>query len=202
MIRYIEIAEFTEHFDGAIPKVRTQEKVSIGLVIGSCLQGILVFTLLFEETGNVGQALAMSVALPAIFGFGGVMSKSFLKWNLNRAKTISLLEDFVEVKNWNGELRQRLSYKDFQYIEVLHLYKPFHVAGYHGGGSVKVQVICLYTGTSRVREGHYSEYYSGNKEIIMFPYDAEAWEALLQHIPQEKVKPLEECTPFEKVKWI
>jgi len=36
----------------------------------------------------------------------------------------------------------------------------------------------------------------------MFPHDTEAWEELLKHIPQEKVKPIENCTPFEKVEWL
>ncbi len=202
MIRYIETAEYTEHMDRVIPRFRTLVKVLRWLAIGLCLPAIAFFILLFEETGNAGQSLAAGAFFPAFCGFTVWLTKIKLSECLHRAKTISLLEDSVEVKNWNGELRQRLSYKDFQYIEVVYLHKPASVGGPYGGGYDKLQVICLYTGTNRVREGGYSDFYSRDKEIIMFPYDAEAWEVLLKQIPQEKVKPIENCTPFEKVKWL
>ena len=200
LIRYIETAEYTKHMDRVIPRFRTLVKVLRWLAIGLCLPAIAFFILLFEETGNVGQSLAMYAVLPAFCGFMVWLTKIKLSECLHRAKTISLLEDSVEVKNWNGELRQRLSYKDFQYIEVVYLNKPIQFAG-RCGNQEKLQVICLYTGANRVQEGSYSEIYSTNKDIIMFPYDAEAWEELLKHIPLEKVKPIENCTPFNKVKW-
>ena len=200
MIRYIETEYYTKQMDRMIPRFRTQVKVLRWLAIGLCLPAIAFFILLFEETGNVGQSLAAGAFFPAFCGFMVWLTKIKLSECLHRAKTISLLEDSVEVKNWNGELRQRLSYKDFQYIEVVYLRLPLGVGNYGGHG--KLQVICLYTGTNRVQEGGYSEIYSTSKDIIMFPYDAEAWEELLKHIPLEKVKPLEDCTPFNKVKWI
>lgn len=199
LIRYIETAEYTEQLDRAIPRFRTQVKGLRWLAIGLCLPAIAFFILLFEETGNVGQSLATGAFFPAFCGFMAWLSKNNLSRSLHSAKTISLLEDSVEVKNWNGELRQRLLYKDLQYIEVVYLRLPLGIECY--GGHEKLQVICLYTGANRVREGVDSGYYSRDKEIIMFPYDAEAWEELLKHIPQEKVKPLEDCIPFNKVKW-
>ena len=202
MIRYIETEYYTKQMDRMIPRLRPELKVYRWMAIIFCVIGIVFFEFIYDGTGNVGQSLATGAFFPAFCGFVVWLTKIKLSECLHRAKTISLLEDSVEVKNWNGELRQRLSYKDFQYIEVVYLNKIASVGGPYGGGYDKLQVICLYTGTNRVQEGSYSEIYSTNKDIIMFPYDAEAWEELLKHIPLEKVKLLEDCTPFNKVKWI
>ena len=106
------------------------------------------------------------------------------------------------MKEGCGKVEKIISYKNIERVEVVPLLGRIELNVPRGNDIYeKMYFICLYTQYSPIQEGEYAFRYDEDERVVMFPYDASAWDILCEHIPQEKRSSLESATPFKDVMW-